>query len=66
MYVSDFYNNRIKKFNSNGAFITKWGSKGTADGQFEYPSGVAVDSSENVYVADTGNHRIQVFSPLSG
>ncbi len=34
----------------------------TADGQFVCPTGVAVDSSGNVYVADTGNHRIQKFN----
>ena len=61
MYVVDTLNNRIQKFNSNGTFITKWGSKGTADGQFNFPDGIAVDSSGNVYVADDGNNRIQKF-----
>ena len=44
MYVADYGNNRIQKFDSNGNFITKWGSKGTGDGQFDYPTGIAVDS----------------------
>ena len=60
--MADFGNNRIQKFNSNGTFITKWGSDGTADGQFSGPAGVAVDSSGNVYVADLGNNRIQKFT----
>ena len=34
---------------------------GSGDGQFSYPHGVAVDSSDNVYVADTSNHRIEKF-----
>jgi len=43
-------------------FVTKWGTKGGGNGQFRYPRGIAVDSSGNVYVADTGNHRIQKFT----
>jgi DNA-binding beta-propeller fold protein YncE len=39
-----------------------WGSWGSGNGQFDWPSGVAVDSSGNVYVADTGNNRIQKFT----
>jgi tripartite motif-containing protein 71 len=31
-------------------------------GEFSYPYGVAADAHGNVYVADTGNHRIQKFS----
>jgi tripartite motif-containing protein 71 len=43
------------------SFITKWGSFGKGDGQFNLPHGVALDSSDNVYVADTFTHRIQKF-----
>jgi DNA-binding beta-propeller fold protein YncE len=63
VYVTDEYNDRIQKFSSDGTFITKWGSDGSANGQFEAPHGVAVDSSGNVYVADVGNSRVQVFVP---
>ena len=44
------------------SFVTKWGSSGSGDGQFSTPEGVAVDSSDNVYVADYSNNRIQKFS----
>jgi NHL repeat-containing protein len=43
------------------SFMKKWSSNGTADGEFIYPSSVAIDSSGYVYVVETGNSRIQVF-----
>jgi DNA-binding beta-propeller fold protein YncE len=45
-----------------GDFFFTWGNYGIGDGQFDYPRGIAVDGSSNVYVVDTYNHRIQVFS----
>ena len=56
-------NHRVQKFDSTGTFLTKWGSYGTGDGQFDHPQGVAADGAGNVYVADTGNSRIQKFDP---
>jgi len=61
-YVSDSTNNRIKKFDANGYFVTSWGSYGSGDGQFSNPYGIVVDATGNVYVADVNNHRIQKFS----
>ena len=60
VYVTD-HNFRIQKFDSNGRFLTQWGSKGHGTGQFAYPYGVAVDRQDNVYVAEWDNHRIQKF-----
>ncbi|WP_406670413.1 hypothetical protein V7O67_15000 [Methanolobus sp. ZRKC4] len=42
-------------------FETKWGSEGSDDGEFNSPVAVTVDSERYVYVADSGNHRIQKF-----
>ena len=65
VYVADYNNSRIQKFDSNGTFIKKWGSLGTGDGQFNNTLGVAVDpKTGNVYVADFFNSRIQVFAGL--
>ena len=38
-----------------------WGGYGSAGGQFSSPTGIAVDSSGNVYVADQSNNRVQKF-----
>jgi DNA-binding beta-propeller fold protein YncE len=67
VYVADQGNHRIQKFSSTGTFVTAWGkpggSFGSGDGEFNLPSGVAVDAGGNVYVADSQNHRIQKFGP---
>ena len=52
---------RIQKFDSDGTYLTQWGTEGSGDGQFNGPFGVAVDSLGNVYVTDAGNSRIQKF-----
>ncbi len=62
IFVSDGYvNNRIAKFDKNGEFIKSWGATGSENGQFNTAHSIAVDSRGNVYVADMGNKRIQVF-----
>lgn len=61
-YVSDGYRNtRVMKFSANGKFLFQWGTKGTGPGQFDLPHWVSLDATGNVYVADRGNKRIQVF-----
>jgi len=46
--------------------LQMWGSQGKSNGQFQDPRGIAVDEAGNVYVADSGNHRIQVFDSSGG
>lgn len=74
VYVLDSSHNRIQKFSPDGQFITDWGHKGSELGQFDFGSsqnytdppggGIAV-AGNYVYVADSGNNRIQRFN-LSG
>ena len=62
IYISDGYvNSRIGKMNKNGDWIKSWGSYGTGSGQFRNPHNMQIDRQGNVYVADRGNGRIQVF-----
>ena len=61
-YISDGYiNSRVAKIDKNGAWIKSWGEPGDQPGQFSTPHSIAVDAEGNVYVADRGNRRIQVF-----
>jgi sugar lactone lactonase YvrE len=61
VYLADTSNNRIQKFTSDGVFISKWGTEGSGDGEFNYPLGLAIDKNNNLYVVDSNNFRIQKF-----
>ena len=72
IYATDSRNSRIQKFNSNGEFLLMIGGTGPNS----YPAGsgydngefnsfdlrIVVDSSDNLYVLDTGNDRVQKFN----
>jgi DNA-binding beta-propeller fold protein YncE len=53
----------VSVFTADGAFLYTWGTKGSGNGQFNDPKGIAVDPQGYIYVADTANHRIQKFGP---
>ncbi|HEX7137748.1 MAG TPA: 6-bladed beta-propeller [Vicinamibacterales bacterium] len=54
-------NARVAKFDKDGHFIKSWGSRGSEPGQFNGIRGIVIDAQGNLYVADAGNQRIQVF-----
>lgn len=76
VWVTDQGNNRVEEFTGEGTFIRALGcasdastpcSPSSADGQFNYPSGVAADLTRNeLYVSDRFNDRVEVFSTISG
>jgi len=70
IYVADTWNYRIEVFSPEGEMLASWGQRGEygsgaqsepVDG-FWGPRAVAVDNEERVYVADTGNKRIRVYT----
>ena len=71
LYVTDSLSDTIRKISSSGVVTTLAGSAnqiGSADGSganalFHFPAGVAVDTSGNLYVADTFNNTIRKITP---
>ncbi len=61
VYLSDWGNSRIQKFDSNGQFLLAWGTPGSAPGQFNTPQQLAIDSQDRLYVVEAGNNRVQRF-----
>jgi sugar lactone lactonase YvrE len=66
VFVADYYNNKIRKIDTNGDVTTVAGSGtiGSADGfganaTFYYPAIVAVDSNNNLFITDEENHKIR-------
>ncbi len=82
LYVSDSGNDRIiifklvtgntcpsgtSKATDGVCFVKKFGSAGTSDGKFDSPSGLALDTTNDLlYVADSDNNRIQIFKLVTG
>ncbi len=62
IFVADGLGNaRIAKFDKDGKFVKSWGKRGTGPGEFANVRSIAVDEQGNIYAADGGNRRIQVF-----
>ena len=61
-YVAEYGEfDRIQKFSPQREFLFQWGNHGEGDSQFMRPQSLAVDEQDLLWVADSCNHRIQVF-----
>jgi DNA-binding beta-propeller fold protein YncE len=61
-FITDTYNQRILKYDANGAFVTQWGSRGRTNYAFNYPRMLAISPvDQSVWVTDTDNHMIKKF-----
>jgi DNA-binding beta-propeller fold protein YncE len=52
---------RISKFSPDGKFIKSWGGIGVKHGEFRTPHALMFDSKGRLWVADRGNHRLEIF-----
>jgi DNA-binding beta-propeller fold protein YncE len=67
IFISDGYiNSRVAKYDKNGDWVRQWGDRGSKPGEFNTPHSIAADAKGNIYVADRGNRRIQVFDTDGG
>ncbi|MEA3336438.1 MAG: 6-bladed beta-propeller [Chloroflexota bacterium] len=61
-YISDTTNHRVQVFNSDGSFNQSVGGQGTGNQQFNCPSGVAINpTNDDILVADRCNERVQIY-----
>jgi sugar lactone lactonase YvrE len=62
VYITDGYgNSRVVQYTREGKFVRTWGKKGSGEGEFDLPHGIAIDKRGRVYVGDRENRRMQVF-----
>ncbi|OGF65150.1 MAG: hypothetical protein A2Y62_18325 [Candidatus Fischerbacteria bacterium RBG_13_37_8] len=63
LYIIDVAEHKVKIFDVNGKLVKAIGAQGGKEGEFNYPTHIALDADGNFYVTDTLNFRIQKFSP---
>lgn len=61
IYISDLWGHQVVVVDSEGKLVRKIGSQGSGEGQLKYPQSLVIDAQHRLWVADTGNNRIQVF-----
>lgn len=64
LYVTDIAHHQVVVLNKHtGVELRRFGAAGSGDGQLFQPTNLAIDAAGDVYVTDTGNFRVQKFSP---
>ena len=61
LYVVDTQAHKILVFDLMGHFILEFGVRGKGEGEFNYPTSIAIDNQNKIYIVDTMNCRVQVF-----
>lgn len=63
LYAADVGAHQVLGFDPLGNPVLRFGSRGSAPGQFNYPTWVALDARGNLYITDALNFRVQIFDP---
>lgn len=66
VYIADKANDKVQRTNTSGVLDSEFGTSGTGAGEFRAPTSISLDSTNQIYVVDSGNNRIQVFSESGG
>lgn len=61
VYVVDSQAHEVKVYTKDGTFLFKFGKRGTGDGEFNYPTNIAIGKDGKLYIVDTINARVEVF-----
>lgn len=61
LFVADSQGHALLCFSLDGRFLSKTGKRGDGEGEFNFPTHLAVDGQQRLYVTDSMNSRIQVF-----
>ncbi|HEY3375431.1 MAG TPA: 6-bladed beta-propeller [Candidatus Aquicultor sp.] len=62
LYTTDVIDQDVKVYDYSGKLVTRFGRPGSEKGEFLYPNGIAADKDGTIFVSDSNNARIQVFS----
>lgn len=63
IYVVDYMRHTVSFYDMKGNFLFEFGGMGWGEGWFQFPRHVAVDDAGRIFVADTFNHRVEVYQP---
>ncbi|XP_078700138.1 uncharacterized protein LOC144926942 [Branchiostoma floridae x Branchiostoma belcheri] len=62
IHVINSVGSRVRKYDKNGIYLSRFGGYGSGAGNLNEPSGICVDSLGRVIVADEGNSRVEMFT----
>jgi tripartite motif-containing protein 71 len=65
LFITDVMSrhHRVLAFDAGGRLVMQFGAQGSGDGEFSFPNAVALDRQGRIFVADSNNRRVQMFSP---